>query len=580
MIRTFKIFLLYGLSLALLLAAPACDRYEGDFPDGLPQLPDGILGAGFGRADITPEIDERFFDFDEDGIFDGDVNYPEGNTETGQESFSDNNSNDHFDALWLALRHGVGGRPARGIRDELSVSSAIFKAGGVTVALAVLDLPGLQRHEIEKIRQRLGFAYAIDHLSIIATGNRQAPDTIGTAFPYPEASSYNEQYIEFIGEAVLASIDAAAADFGPVQMELAKFDSSSLGLIDGGPTSWGLCADTRDPIAYDPTFTIAAFYPMPVSEPSPLEQQIQSDQQQTVEPSVGVLPPETTGDEEDIAPFDGLPEARGSLLFWGCSPTTLPDSDYISADFPAKLRESIDYRLGGQSIFLPVATGGQSPAPVSIVDLYNGRYVIDDDGLPIATEDNSFVRLESIASSISESAIESLKHAEIALNISVGFISSSFPIPVDAPRYLSAVKSSGRQLFDAEGHSYSTGRVFVESEATLLTIGPLELLLLPGDPLPEFTQAVADDFEAVRSQYFLSSDQTHVTPYPEAVIFAGADTLAISNAGDALGLLAPEADYAAAATAPGHYNEASSPGPETLNWLLDGLNRMGLYPIK
>lgn len=579
MIRTLTKWLPPALLVLGLITLANCDRYQGDLPNGLPDLADGVLGAGFGRADITPEIQERFTDLDEDGIFDGEVTFPDGNTEVGLEPFADNNDNGYFDALWLALRYGEGGRPAHGVRDELSVAAAIFKTNGFTVALAVLDLPGLQRHEIEKIRQQLGPAYGIDRLAIVATGNRQGPDTVGTAYPYPEAPSYNEEYIAFIGDAVLAAIDEAAADFGPVQMELAQFDTSPLGLIDGGSTAWGLCADTRDPQAFDPTFTVAAFYPLSISEPQ-AEQPQQTEGPQISGPTVGVTAPDTTAADIDTAPVDGLPEARGSLLFWGCSPTSLPNSEYVSADFPGRLRNEIDFRLGGKSIFLPVATGGQSPSPVPLADMRDDNFIIGSNGIPQQAQDNSFTRFDSIAKSIAQATIEALKNTEIALNISVDFSYLSFPIPVDAERFYHAAQSAGRPLFDAAGNDYSTGRVFIESEAALLTIGPLGLLLLPGDPLPEFGSDIITDFETYRSSYFISDDQQHVAPYPAPPLLAGPGTLAISNAGDALGLLAPAADYAASATAPGHYGEASSPGPETLAWLLDGLYRMGIYPVR
>src|SRR5437762_849861 len=75
------------------------------------------------------------------------------------------------------LRAGFGeGRKATRIHDPLMARAVVLEAGKIKVALVSVDVVGLFREPVERVRQQLpGFAYVL----VSSTHNHEGPDTLG-----------------------------------------------------------------------------------------------------------------------------------------------------------------------------------------------------------------------------------------------------------------------------------------------------------------------------------------------------------------------------------------------------------------
>ena len=82
--------------------------------------------------------------------------------------------------VWIA---GYGqNRQATGVHDPLLARAVVLRHGDQKIALAAVDLVGLQYPQVQQIRARLDdFTYVI----VSSTHNHEGPDTIGLWGPNP-----------------------------------------------------------------------------------------------------------------------------------------------------------------------------------------------------------------------------------------------------------------------------------------------------------------------------------------------------------------------------------------------------------
>jgi hypothetical protein len=145
--------------------------------------PASDLRVGFGKADLTPDVDAA--------------------------------------PVWIA---GYGhNRKATGVHDKLWARAVALDDGSKKIALVSVDLVGLQRPSVEEVRKRLpGFAYVL----IASTHNHEGPDVIGLWGPTERESGVDPSYLKLaehrIVEAVEqaeAALTAAAASYGTAEDE-------------------------------------------------------------------------------------------------------------------------------------------------------------------------------------------------------------------------------------------------------------------------------------------------------------------------------------------------------------------------
>lgn len=124
------------------------------------------LQAGFGQADITPDLKEK--------------------------------------PVYLA---GFGkNRKATGVHDPIMARAVVLGHGQSKIALVSVDLVGLFLDVVEKARQRLpGFAYVL----VSSTHNHEGPDTLGLWGPTLFQTGVDPAYLKQVEDGIVAAVNQA-----------------------------------------------------------------------------------------------------------------------------------------------------------------------------------------------------------------------------------------------------------------------------------------------------------------------------------------------------------------------------------
>lgn len=100
-----------------------------------------------------------------------------------------------------------------GIHDPLFARALVFESGGQKIATAVVDLVGLQYHDVCKIREKLdGFDYVL----VASTHQHQGPDVVGLWGERLMKSGVDPEYIQLVVDRTVEAIKAAEANLEPV----------------------------------------------------------------------------------------------------------------------------------------------------------------------------------------------------------------------------------------------------------------------------------------------------------------------------------------------------------------------------
>ncbi len=158
------------LALSFVLLATASSRLASSAE------PDPTLKVGFAEADITPEVGPG------------------------------------KPAVWMA---GYGmGRAATGVHDPLMARAMVLATGKEKLAIASVDLVGLQFDAVERIRAELAdFA----HVTVGSTHNHEAPDVIGIWGPSPIQRGVDDRYLDLIVKQVVAAVREAEDNLAPAK---------------------------------------------------------------------------------------------------------------------------------------------------------------------------------------------------------------------------------------------------------------------------------------------------------------------------------------------------------------------------
>jgi hypothetical protein len=147
---------------------------------------EGAIEVGFGRADITPDVQGS--------------------------------------PVWLA---GYGlNRQATGVHDPLWARAVVLRDGPRKVALVSVDLVGLQYPLIQRVRQRLGGGYA--HVLVSSTHNHEGPDVIGLWGPDRAHSGVDPAYLETVEARVAEAVRSAESALQPAEAAYGTAEDGSL----------------------------------------------------------------------------------------------------------------------------------------------------------------------------------------------------------------------------------------------------------------------------------------------------------------------------------------------------------------
>jgi hypothetical protein len=257
--------------------------------------PQQYLKAGFAAVPVTPEVPDRWVDFN------GDAQY---NPDDG-DTYTDGNGNGKFDPVWIA---GFGNRrAANGIHDELWARSVIIDDGRTRLAIVALDAIGFMNNDVVDVRKRISAETGISYIIIASTHTHEGPDLLGLWGKSFLRSGVNKEYLEFVKRQIVKSVSQANSALTPAVLEVSEELAGAIPMVK----------DTRMPEVFDSGLRMIRF-----------------------------------ADKENGSTL-------GSLISWGNHPETLWGKNLlITSDFPHYLREYVEKGVyNGDSLIKP-GTGG------------------------------------------------------------------------------------------------------------------------------------------------------------------------------------------------------------------------------
>ncbi|MBI5596447.1 MAG: hypothetical protein HY928_10200 [Elusimicrobia bacterium] len=342
------------------------------------------------------------------------------------------------ETVWLA-GYGASGRRAAAVHDPLWVRALVLSDGKTTVALAAVDAIGLAREDVLDVRRQLGWEGPDKYLFLAATHDHSAPDTAGLWGRFPGVSGIDAKRHARLKKAVAGLVRGLAGQLREAELVAAH----------ARPDPAGLCRDSRDPVVLDN--------------------------------ELGVL---------ELRAKGGGP--IGTMVRWSCHPEVLEkDNLFVTADFPGALCAKVEAERGGTCVFFSGAVGGLMTPDADV----SGP--LEDD----------FKEMRRVGEALAGHALKALAGQALRLKEApVSFSSRTVLLPVENARYLLFLPSlaGGHTLRDAAGRPLSGWkkwylplrhlllfplperlRPWVESEVSLLRIGPVRILGIPGELFPE-----------------------------------------------------------------------------------------------
>jgi hypothetical protein len=392
--------------------------------------------VGVARQLINPTIVENEWD---------DANMD--NSFDSGETFTDTNMNGVFDATWMA---GFGtGRPATGQNDDLEVRAIAFKQGDQTVVICILDVVGYFVDEMERIRQDPMVAdLGLTHVIIGSTHVHEGVDTVGMWGETSFKTGRNDEYQALTRDRAAKAINAAVQGMRPARMRIAQGQT-----VD--PMTQSTIAyhnDTRDPVIYDPTITIAKFI-------------------DDADPSVTIA---------TLVNWAAHPEYAGSR------------NNLLTADYVHWLRDGIEngipgqgiQGIGGTTVFVQGPLGGQ-------VGPGGGTAPIDANGMPVPMA--GLAKAEAAGTNVAKLALTALAMTGEDVDpadTTLTFRTKEIEAQIDNTGYhlLGNLMIFDRQFYNLVDPTMPPGPnnlPWAKTRISYLQVGPMATITAPGELHPE-----------------------------------------------------------------------------------------------
>ncbi len=358
-----------------------------------------------------------------------------------------------FQAVWMA--GGANATPVKGVRspgfglrgpdDGLWARAVVFRQGETAAALVALDLIGLLHDDVLAIRTAVSArGVPIDHLVVHATHTHAGPDTLGPWGPDRFTSGRDPVYVAQVRDAVVDAVEDAWARAEAAWMVVGAVDASTYEPTQGVAN---VARDVRDPWVVDPELRAARF-------------------------------------------VDVRGETITTLVNWSAHPELLRDHNaWMTSGFVHALRLTVERGalwdtargsgVGGTAVFLNGAVGGR------VTD--RGVQPIDPDGHQWLSQ--GWNTQDVLGQLLGDMALDAVRDGEVVPDPRLSFRSASLALPIDnlALRALHArgVIERTTTLGDDAGPITADDVPWVRTEIGLLALGPLQILTMPGEVLPE-----------------------------------------------------------------------------------------------
>lgn len=438
----------------------------------------GDLQVGFAEKDITPEVDAK------------------------------------KPAVWLA---GYGsGRKATGIHDPLMARAVVLTDGQEKVALACVDLVGLQYEAVQKIREGLeGYR----HITVASTHNHEGPDVIGIWGPTPFQRGVSDAYLKLVIDQVVAAIRDAEKNATPVSAFYGTAEDETL--LD----------DNRKPLVKDGVLRVIKF----------------------------------KGAKDQLA---------GLIVQWNCHPEAMGSKNtQVTADFPAATVAWLKKKYDCPVVYISGAVGGLMAPPDSRIKDDAGG--IMGDGSFEYTE-----RLGEETARLASRAIDSAKPIVLTpFDAAVKQIALPVENKLyRLARQAGVLKREGRvwtgdpdKLGEVIDDHKPGGEVAVVTEVSCVRLGELTMINIPGELYPELVYGKFQEPVDPAADF----PEAALEPTTGSMAPSG-KWLLIGLANDEVGYIIPKRQWDDTqpfcyGRAKSQYGEVNSCGPETAPILMKAL---------
>lgn len=427
----------------------------GDPAGGCDAEPGAQLEAGAAVLSIEPGCYERWVDLDNN------AKYKLGNDELfdcgcdrlcpgdpGYVGPDEGEGDGKLQPAWMA---GFGpGRPATGMRgaeqglvgegDGLWARAIVLRQGNTTVAIVAMDLVGWFNGDVRAARELLAAqGLAVDHLIVHSTHTHEGPDSMGMWGVDTFTSGYDAKYRAQLRDTVVSAVAAALEGMRPVAaLRVGEVDISTY--HDNGVAN--VIRDSRDPWVVEEFISAAQLR-------------------------------------------DAEGETIATLINFSCHPETLADDNLLmTSDFVHALRRTVEQGsvwnaapgapgLGGPAIYLNGAVGGMMTTL--------GVTVVNPDG--DSFQSASWEKADSIGQLLGEMALDAVANGDEVAEPALRVLNKVFRAPVDNGlfKFLFDQGIVEREVFE----NPRTTKMEIETEMSLVELGPIQMLTVPGELLPE-----------------------------------------------------------------------------------------------
>jgi hypothetical protein len=559
--------------LLILLAAgckkePAGDGYEPDLAcPGDPACPDadGQLQAGVARLSLEPacyedwddvagdaswsERDDTFRDCGCDKLCPGDDGYA-----TPDEGEGDG----VFQASWVAGsqsgRAAISVRPPelglRGEGDGIYVTALVLRKGGTSIAILSADTMSFMHDDVLALREEVrARGLDVDHVVWHSTHTHSSPDLLGLWGQSTLETGYDPKYAAQVRTTATDAVEQALSGMKSVEMTVGSLRPSEYSADKGVSNVVG---DTRDPWV--------------------------------IEDSLGVVRLADKDSGDTVA----------TLVNWNNHPETAAfDHLYLSSDYVHTLRKTIEEGavwnsytrpgVGGLTVYLNGTVGGM------MTSLH--IEVTDPDGNVWA--EDSWEKADANGQLVGEMALDAIEAAEPVSDPELSFRYKKFYLRIDniglQAFSLMGIVNRSTYNWDPEADITVENTPEIESEVDLVNLGPVQLLTLPGEPLPEMAVGGYDGSQVhTPGQPLIDPNNTNppdLATAPEGPYtkdrMTGEHRWIVGLGNDHVGYLIPEWEFLVHSGAPylleadgDHYEETVSLGPDTVGRLDEEVQRL------
>ncbi len=299
-------------------------------------------------------------------------------------------------AVYLA---GFGhNRVATGVHDDLYARCLALGITKQPLVVCSVDLIGLFYDDVLTIRRVFQQTTPAGSALIVASTHTHAgPDTLGLYGPKPLESGIDRKYLDWVDQRIATTAAEAVRAMRPARLELARDDHPLLAMLQGVD---------RPPIVKDPFLYVMR------------------------------LVARSTG------------QTIATLVNWSDHPEVLGRKNTkITADYPHWIRDYLEKKLGGTTLFFPGSIGKVSPLrdQVALLDPQTGKIA----------EDGTWRKAELLGTEIGRLAERALKGAKPVNVDSLPIKSDTVFVPMYNPNFRVAEAAgvfAGRKPFYTNGN--------------------------------------------------------------------------------------------------------------------------------